>query len=292
VQKFDKTTGARLLTDLGKAVFPIGDVYISHQGKLQLVNGKPVFLVSNGNSNGVFAKDLLVVYLDENGSFVWPEHTRQAGNNPTGVKSRIQLNAPYEGRIVAAWAEDRPDSAAIRPYAQRIDIDIACEPPVGGFGYTISDLTATFTSIASDADSTVWDFGDGLEGSGTDPVHTYFADGTYTICQYTYNACGADTACRELTLTTIGISVLEKTYQLSVSPNPGSDRCVLNVEMPEATDLSYRLLAATGQKMLERTVALGSGKQSIPVEIAHLPSGTYFLVVNISGKSATLRIAH
>jgi hypothetical protein len=288
VQKFDKKTGERLLGNLGKAVFPIGDVYISHQGKLQLVNDRPVFLVSNGNSNGVFAKDLLVVYLDENGGFAWPEHTRQASNNPSGVKSRIQLNASFEGRVVAAWAEDRPDSAAIRPYAQRIDIDIACVPPTAGFGYTVSDLSATFTNIAIGVDSVAWDFGDGTTGIGADIIHVYTLEGNYTVCEYVFNECGVDTFCRNLVLMTNAAISLEQNYHLNLSPNPSLDHSILSIDMPAPANLTYRLFSSSGRNLFDRSVFLSAGEQSVFMDTKNLPAGNYFLVVTVNGKSATL----
>ena len=288
VQKFDKKTGARLLGDLGKAVFPIGDVYISHQGKLQLVNDRPVFLVSKGNSNGVFAKDLLIVYLDENGGFAWPENTRQMSNNPSGVKSRIQLNAPFEGRIVAAWAEDRPDSAAMRPYAQRLDIDIACVPPTAIYGYTVSDLTVTFTNVAIGVDSVAWDFGDGTTGTGTDIIHVYDLEGNYTVCEYVFNECGIDTFCRNLTLMTNAVVSLEKNYHLNLSPNPSLDHCSLSIDMPAPANLTYRLFSASGRNIFDRSIFLSAGEQSVFMETKNLPAGNYFLVVTVKGNSATL----
>src|SRR5262249_30191849 len=99
VQKFDKTSGARLLTDLGKEVFPISDAYVSHRGELQLVDNEPVFLISDGNSNGVFPKDILAIHLDANGDLATPMPL-PAGTNPEGVKSRIHLNTAHDGKVV------------------------------------------------------------------------------------------------------------------------------------------------------------------------------------------------
>lgn len=291
VQKFDKSTGARLLTDLAKAVFPIGDVYISHQHHLSLVNDKPVFLVSNGNSNGVFAKDLLLVYLDENGNFAWPEQTRQVSTNPDGVKSRIQINRPYEGRVVAAWAEDRPDSSIIRPYAQRVDIDIACVPPVvNAFGYTIDSLTVTFTNVASNVDSIAWDFGDGVQGFGAQPVHTYASDGQYTVCEYVLNECGTDTFCRNLVISTIAVSDLEKQYDLKIAPNPSKGPVNMFLNMPTTDDLQYKVYTTNGQLLENQTLNLTPGKQLIPLKGLPAQSGTYLVAVQIGKKHAVIRV--
>lgn len=286
VQKFDKETGSRQLSNTGKEVFPVSAAYISHQGDLEVVNDQPVFLVSDGNSNGVFAKDLLAVYLDGDGEFAWPEQTRPVATNTSGVKSRIHLNAPHNGRVVAAWAEDRPGVGASRPYAQQVEI--ACSAPSAGFTYTISDLTVTFSSTVSGADSIAWDFGDGTFGDGDQAAHVYAAAGTYTVCHSAHNACGESTICQPVTILTNGVSFLESVYHLNVSPNPNRGDCFLNIEIPKAAGLSYQLLSASGQVMEQRSVVLGSGRQSIPIHAGVLPPGTYVLAVKVDGKKAVL----
>lgn len=42
-------------------------------GDLQVVQGKPFFLFSNGISNGANVVELGVVLLDENGNFAWED---------------------------------------------------------------------------------------------------------------------------------------------------------------------------------------------------------------------------
>ncbi|MEN8154717.1 MAG: S8 family serine peptidase [Acidobacteriota bacterium] len=58
-------------------------------------------------------------------------------------------------------------------------------PPTAGFTFTTSDLTATFTDTSSDSDGSVdawsWNFGDGNTSADQNPVHTYAADGTYSV---------------------------------------------------------------------------------------------------------------
>lgn len=122
VQKFNKTTGERLLGDLAKELFPIAPANISHRGALQLVEDKPLFLVSNGNSNGVFPLDLLAVSLDNEGEFAWPEVTRPVGTNTTGAKARINLNRSANQTCVAVWAENRTAIGESRAFAQPVSL--------------------------------------------------------------------------------------------------------------------------------------------------------------------------
>ncbi len=57
----------------------------------------------------------------------------------------------------------------------------ADEPPVVGFSSNVAEKTATFTNNSYDADTYLWNFGDGQTSSEANPVHTYAAAGLYTV---------------------------------------------------------------------------------------------------------------
>ena len=65
--------------------------------------------------------------------------------------------------------------------------DPSQEPPIPGnkpnvvFSIDISGLTVTCNNTTSGADSYLWDFGDGQTSTEMSPVHTYTAEGIYTI---------------------------------------------------------------------------------------------------------------
>ena len=58
-------------------------------------------------------------------------------------------------------------------------------PPTADFTSSTSGLVATFTDTSSDPDGTIaswsWNFGDGNTSTAQHPVHTYAADGTYSV---------------------------------------------------------------------------------------------------------------
>lgn len=116
VQKFDKETGARELTENAKMVFPIGSDK-SHEASLRLRNGNPLFLMEEGENNGVSPTTLNAVYLDENGDFAWPEETRPMA---TFAADKARVNFTKEGNMqnVAVFAEDKGNGMKI--YAQNI----------------------------------------------------------------------------------------------------------------------------------------------------------------------------
>lgn len=59
-----------------------------------------------------------------------------------------------------------------------------------GFTFVANGLTVDFTNTSTDADSYLWDFGDGVTGTVTNPSHGYAADGTYVVTLLAFNGCG------------------------------------------------------------------------------------------------------
>lgn len=117
VQKFDKVTGERMFTDSAKQVYALSNEPDIHAGQLQLVNGRPFFLIKSGFDSGVSPITLHGVYLDENGDFAWEEETKPVATFPAS-KSRIHFTKPVNGQSVAVFVEDKGDGQKI--YVQNI----------------------------------------------------------------------------------------------------------------------------------------------------------------------------
>lgn len=136
VQKFDKESGEPLLDASGKVIFPVSaDNWVS-VGDLQLVNDKPLFLFSNGISNGVNSIQLGVVFLDENGDFEWEDEYRFIATS-TGNKGRFDFTQNMAGQSIAVWTEERGGTS--KAYAQNIVVED------GIFG--VSDLNSFSISM-------------------------------------------------------------------------------------------------------------------------------------------------
>lgn len=125
IQKFDKFTGARQLTDNAKEVYPISSAYQVHQGNLQLINDQPIFLLENGNS-------LEAVLLDADGNFAWTEHQKPVATY-NAEKGRIHFNAPVNNQLVTTFVENKGTGAKI--YAQNFtDLGLGIEDFTTGSG--------------------------------------------------------------------------------------------------------------------------------------------------------------
>jgi PKD repeat protein len=77
-----------------------------------------------------------------------------------------------------------------------------CSVPVASFSTATNLLDVTFTDQTTNAPVTwMWDFGDSQTSTAQNPVHSYAAAGTYTICLVATNDCGyADTTCTSVTV--------------------------------------------------------------------------------------------
>lgn len=82
------------------------------------------------------------------------------------------------------------------------------EPPIpspkpqASFKGVIDGLKVTFTNESKNANSYLWNFGDGSTSAETSPVHTYAAAGAYKVVLTATNAVGNNTAEQEFTVTT------------------------------------------------------------------------------------------
>ncbi len=62
--------------------------------------------------------------------------------------------------------------------------------PVALFSSSVTGDVVTFTNMSIDANTYLWDFGDGFESMDEHPVHQYGADGSYDVVLQVFNDCG------------------------------------------------------------------------------------------------------
>lgn len=81
---------------------------------------------------------------------------------------------------------------------------VSCPAPTPSYTHTTTGTTVNFTNTSTMGTGAMylWIFGDGNTSSQSDPVHTYAADGAYTVCLVVSDACGADSTCQTIVVTT------------------------------------------------------------------------------------------
>lgn len=83
----------------------------------------------------------------------------------------------------------------------------AGEAPKAAFDYSVDGLTVTFTNLSKNADSYTWDFGDKETSTEKNPVHTYAANGEYTVVLTASNKDGKVQATETISMKTAAIQI-------------------------------------------------------------------------------------
>ncbi len=161
-------------------------------------------------------------------------------------------------------------------------------PPAVSFTDTGSHtLDFTYTGIAGCTDSIRWDFGDGSTSTLTDPVHTYSATGTYSVCATVYTYCGSNSACNTVGVVTEGTSPQPspKEREPLVYPSPAGG----SITVANAMGGEVRMFDIMGVEVKR----LNSQKVKEVIDISHLSDGVYIVqVVSGNGERKCVRVVH
>lgn len=127
-----------------------------------------------------------------------------------------------------------------------------------------------FTGSA-DADSVMWDFGDGQTGVGFNPYHLFAETDTYTVCATAYNECGESTICMEINaLGPLGLNAINGFENVKVYPNPAQESLFIDNALPGTRIEVFNIV---GQKLHATILQSSPGK----MDINSFPSGVYLL---------------
>lgn len=156
--------------------------------------------------------------------------------------------------------------------------------PASSFNWIVDTLSVTFADSISNADTLLWEFGDGNFSTDRNPTHTYDSVGTYIVSLIASNRCGNDTLTQEVEVKGWPASISEKILDhfLKIQPNPGSDQITLQFlhssfqgEIIQLYDMQGRLI---------RDYAKIQGNR-LRISREKLESGIYFIRIgNMSRK--------
>ena len=153
--------------------------------------------------------------------------------------------------------------------------------PEAGFTYAFNDRTITFQNTSTDADSYIWNFGDGFGSDEENPEYTYTTSGTYDITLIARNGCGRDTSVVNINLNQTSIQEPAWANQFTLYPNPNRGIFRLSAEGLTTTGgLSATMFDVTGQKIYQGNLQNISGRIDHTVEVADLPKGIYLFRVS------------
>jgi hypothetical protein len=156
--------------------------------------------------------------------------------------------------------------------------------PVAAFDTTgTSYATVVFNNMSTDADTYLWDFGDGNTSTQENPLHIYANGGTYTITLIATGPCGSDTATFVHTFEILDLDD-ELGINLSMYPNPAKD--AVTIQATDYTEAQVELFDMTGKLVISRQI---KGNQLI-ISLENLSKGMYLVKVSNESGSNTQRL--
>jgi len=285
-----------------------GDDEELHKVVLQ-PNGK--ILCAGYYQNNLSQQDMVLLRLT-NGELIEPPTVHFTAINPSGCAPlTVQFNSTasadatswnwsFPGGIPATSTEQNPSVkySTAGTYAVTLSAGnaggsntisknnfvVVKMPPSTDFAFSLNGQTASFSNTSTNADSYMWNFGDGSTGSTeATPTHTYATPGTYTVTLTALNNCGA-TILQKI----LGISSTDEpawASSLHLFPNPTSG--VLQVEMSDAPSgaVSFDLFDATGRLLHQTWVATGGSVLSQTFDLRDLPPALYALRIQAGGQT-------
>ncbi len=157
------------------------------------------------------------------------------------------------------------------------------------FSSLVVSNQAQFTNNTTNANSYLWQFGDGNTSTSLNPVHIYTANGTYTVKLIATNNCGMDTSTNTVVVVLSSISEELKNLGLEVYPNPATDKVFVRMRSNEAIHIHLEVFDIAGNVLVKSKHNI-MGETIIPIETESFNSGMYFLKLTTETGSAVYKL--
>jgi PKD repeat protein len=162
--------------------------------------------------------------------------------------------------------------------------------PTASFTQTSQDLTVTFTAtVSSGVNAYSWDFGDSQSASEPNPVHTYAAEGTYSVCLTVNNGplCSF-TKCNDISVSVTGIDKSSRHVSWMVYPNPMNEILLLRGSNLK-TIKAIECYDAAGRMVFGKT-SIQVMDETIQMNVSMLERGIYFLKIKTDDFESTRQL--
>ncbi|MBC7777652.1 MAG: S8 family serine peptidase, partial [Phycisphaerae bacterium] len=161
-------------------------------------------------------------------------------------------------------------------------------PATANFTAVQNGFTVSFTNTSSNANTYLWDFGDGVTSTETNPTHTYAGQDFYVVNLFATNICR--THLKSLTLGLTQVNNLLESIGIRILPNPTSGDFTAELDSHIAGNVQLSLFDAAGRKLAAQETRVKHGITRVAFENLHLPKGLYQLNVQTDGKQATFSV--
>lgn len=149
-----------------------------------------------------------------------------------------------------------------------------CVPPVSKFYMSMLDVTGRATNLSTWATTWHWDFGNGDTSAAENPTYMWKTAGTFKVCLTVKNACGSDTYCEMVDVSTEIGELKNNQLKLFIAPNPFDTFTSITFDNVKKEKLNLQLLNVLGQMVLQINNITDSNVQ---INKNGLPNGLYFI---------------
>lgn len=165
------------------------------------------------------------------------------------------------------------------------DSIVVLESPVASFSWTDNGGTIIFSNTSTNANSFIWDFGDGSATSyDVNPAHNYANSGNYTVSLTATNGYCNDTESQTIDITT-GVNDMIAAPDFFMWPNPASDEIRLLWPGMQNSNVVVQLFDETGRLIFDMQLFIPIDQQSISIKLHGIHAGCYTLTASTDKKS-------
>jgi len=225
------------------------------------VGKRPVITISNDTTICEGSTITLEVVSNDDATFEW--NTGQSGKTLSVSPTEATTYTMTASNAIGCFSQD----------SVRVDVDPL---PRAGFSYSLTARDVTFSNTSTNADSYLWEFGDGADNTDRNTFHRYAQDGDYTVVLTATNDCGSDDTTVVIKIENLGYENLRNSGY-HVYPNPASSS--INIRKLPGTPLQYdwEIYDVNG-KLIDRTFEFIQ-QSDYQIDVSHFTPGIYFLEI-------------
>ncbi len=180
-------------------------------------------------------------------SYAWNFGDASSGSNTAATQNASHTFSAAGTYTVTLTVTD--NGGATNSANRQVTVsDIPNTPPTADFSFDCTNLVCAFTDLSADADGSIatrsWDFGDGQQGTGAAPMHTYAAAGTYNVTVSATDNGGASTTSAAQAVTVTASSAGNASFTASCT---GLDCTLTNTSTPSGSVVTYAWNFGDGQ---------------------------------------------
>ena len=155
----------------------------------------------------------------------------------------------------------------------------------------LSQFEYSFSNLSSDADSYMWDFGDGTNSVEENPIHEYEQPGMYIVRLIAVNDCGETIHEEEITVAET-TSIEEETAfsEMKVAPNPNNGLFNVFLNSFAYGEVELKIYNMLGQPVYKEKFAVTIGENRRAINLEQTVSGVYFLEIKKDNLSRVTKV--